>query len=252
MAVTAIQLAELIIRVGGKARSLQERASLMPPEALQQEVNQLKVGLNHIYREAKRANLALMPFYDGLADIQAHLETIIQCTPSYQVHKEKIALFIDAPNLAKSTTNWLERDIDYAKLLAYFGRNSFIFRAYYYTAVENEEELQSNRFLYWLKRNGYRLVTKPLKVYSDGERKGNLDVDIAIDMLETVGTVDRMVLFSGDGDFAPLLERVGQKGVKTQVVAYWGRGEGPTARELMNACDTFTDLADIIDEIARA
>lgn len=251
MAVTATQLAELIIKVGGKTRSLQARSGQIQAEALKQELVELKAGLNHIYREAKKAKLGLIPFYDALADIQARIETL-EHTPTQITPNEKIALFIDAPNLSKSATNWLERDIDYAKILGYFSRNALIFRAYYYTAIENEEELQSNRFLYWLKRNGYSLVTKPIKVYNDGERKGNLDVDIAIDMLELVGKVDRMVLFSGDGDFAPLLERVGQKGVKTQVVAYWGRGEGPTARELMNACDVFTDLAEIIDEIARA
>ncbi|MEM7034393.1 MAG: NYN domain-containing protein [Chloroflexota bacterium] len=250
MAVTSATLTEWIVKSGGKVRSLEARSREMNEEALNEAVAECRNGLRHIYREAKRSNLDLMPYYSALADIEGRIETL-RTTPSPYPPNEKIALFLDAPNLSMSCANWLERDIDYAKLLAHFSRDALILRAYYYVGVENEEELQSNRFLYWLKRNGYRLVTKQIKTFSDGERKGNLDVEIAVDMLELVDKVDRVILFSGDGDFASLLERVGQKGVRTQVVAYWGRGEGPTARDLINASDIFTDLAEIIDDIAR-
>ena len=90
-----------------------------------------------------------------------------------------------------------------------------------------------------------------IKTFTNGEKKGNLDIEIAIDMLELADKIDRAILFSGDGDFAPLLKKVGMKGVRTQVVSYGSRGEGPTASELLDSTDIFTDLQDIIHLIVK-
>jgi len=170
---------------------------------------------------------------------------------------EKVAIFIDGWNLGRTAKDYLNKEIDFRKLINFFSREAFLLRAFYYIGEEVEEDAREKqiKFLTWLRRNGYKVVTKPIRTFVNerGEqvKKANLDVDIAIDMFDLADKVDRVILFSGDGDFTKLIERIGMKGVKTQVVAYWGRGRGPTAPELMEAADEFTDLGDIIDEIAR-
>jgi uncharacterized LabA/DUF88 family protein len=111
------------------------------------------------------------------------------------------------------------------------------------------------RFITWLRRNGYKVITKPIRVFVNerGEmiKKADFDVDITIDMFDLADKLDKIVLISGDGDFAKLIERVGRKGVKTQVIAHWGRGKGNAASELMEAADVFIELEEIMPHIAR-
>lgn len=257
MATGSSDLTRMVIKLGGRVRSLQDQSSQMATDIREKAIIEYQHGLQFIYKRANENNIDLTAYYQALADIEGRLNTLQSGISSKSSNvldfpEEKIALFIDAPNLSKACSEWLKRDIDYAKLLGYFSKDATVLRAYYYIGIDSDDDLQSNPFLFWLRRNGFRLVTKQIKTFSDGVRKGNLDIEIAIDMLELVNHIDRAVLFSGDGDFAPLLDRVGMKGVRTQVVAYWGRGEGPTARELMDAADIFTDLADIVDEIARS
>lgn len=170
---------------------------------------------------------------------------------------EKIAIFIDGWNLAKTSKEYLNKEIDFKKLLDYFSREAYVLRAFYYIGEvqDPEERKRQQSFLTWLKRNGYKVITRPIKTFVDqnGERKekADLDVDIAIDMFDLADKVDKVVLFSGDGDFTRLIERIGMKGVKTMVVSHWGRGKGPIDPKLMEAADEFLDLEEIIDEIAK-
>ncbi|HEX9926505.1 MAG TPA: NYN domain-containing protein [Anaerolineae bacterium] len=250
MADMSHQVATWIIKLSGEVRSLQTRAAGMELDAVEKEVKRCYAGLRMIYKQIQTHGVELMTYYEALADVEARLKNLQTVTHTNGA-TEKIALFIDAANLDKMCRKWLRQDIDFAKLLTYFGRDAIILRAFYYTAIETEEEVRSNPFLFWLKRNGYHLVTKPIKTFTDGEKKGNLDIEIAIDMLELADKLDRAVLFSGDGDFAPLLKRVGMKGVRTQVVSYGDRGEGPTAADLLDTVDVFTDLGKLIRFIAK-
>src|SRR3569623_1639503 len=80
-------------------------------------------------------------------------------------HTDRLALFIDGANLYSAAKN-LGFDIDYRKLLEEFNRRSVLVRAYYYTAlVENEEYSPIRPLVAWLDYNGYRLVTKPAREY---------------------------------------------------------------------------------------
>lgn len=177
--------------------------------------------------------------------------------PTGVIPFERIAIFIDGWNLSRVAKDYLKKEVDLRKLLDYFSRNAFILRAFYYIGEETdpEEKVKQHRFLTWLRRNGYKVITKPIKTFvnekGEQEKKANFDVDIAIDMFDLADKVDKVVLFSGDGDFTKVIDRVGMKGVRTQVVAYWGRGRGPTAPELMESADEFTDLEDIMEEITR-
>ena len=124
--------------------------------------------------------------------------------------REKIALFIDGANLY-ATSRALGFDIDYRKLLPSFQKRGYLLRAYYYTALVEDQEYSSIRPLIdWLDYNGYKVVTKPTKEFTDatGRRKikGNMDIELTVDALELADVVDHYVLFSGDGDFRTLVE----------------------------------------------
>src|SRR6201984_3242455 len=129
---------------------------------------------------------------------------------------EKIALFIDGANLY-ATAKSLGFDIDYKRLLAEFQSKGYLLRAYYYTALAEDQEYSSIRPLIdWLDYNGYTVVTKPTKEFVDasGRRKikGNMDIELAVDAMGLTKTIDQMVLISGDGDFRPLVEAVQRRG----------------------------------------
>jgi uncharacterized LabA/DUF88 family protein len=136
---------------------------------------------------------------------------------------ERVAVFIDGANLY-SAARALQFDMDYKKLLEEFRQHGRFIRASYYTALVEDQDFSPIRPLVdWLDYNGYRIVTKPAREYMDanGRRrfKGDMDLEIAVDMLETAPFMDHAFLFSGDGDFAPLAGALQRKGVKLSVVS---------------------------------
>jgi uncharacterized LabA/DUF88 family protein len=168
---------------------------------------------------------------------------------------EKIALFIDGANL-HATAKALGFEIDYRQLLREFERVGMLLRAFYYTAIAEDREYSSLRPLMdWLDYNGYTVVTKPAKGFIDssGNRKvkGRMDVELAIDALELVGHIDRMVLFSGDGDFRSLLAAIQRRGVHVTVVSTIACQPPMIADELRRQADTFVDLSTLRSRIAR-
>ena len=115
-------------------------------------------------------------------------------------------------------------DIDYKRLLKEFQAKGRLIRAFYYTALVDDQEYSSIRPLVdWLDYNGYAVVTKPTKEFVDstGRRKvkGNMDIELAVAAMEMADHIDHMVLFSGDGDFRSLVEAVQRKGVRVSVVS---------------------------------
>jgi uncharacterized LabA/DUF88 family protein len=168
---------------------------------------------------------------------------------------EKIALFIDGANLY-ATAKSLGFDIDYKKLLREFQSRGYLVRAFYYTAVIEDQEYSSIRPLIdWLDYNGYTVVTKATKEFIDasGRRKvkGNMDIELAVDAMELAEHVDQMVLFSGDGDFRSLVEAVQRRGVRVTVVSTISSQPPMIADELRRQADVFTDLVDLRPLIAR-
>lgn len=167
----------------------------------------------------------------------------------------KTALFIDGSNLY-ATTKALGFDIDYKRLLKEFQSRGNVLRAFYYTALAESQEYVSLRPLIdWLDYNGYSVVTKPVKEFTDsmGNRKlkGNMDLELAVDMMELADRVDHIVLFSGDGDFRTVVEAVQRKGVSVTVVSTIETRPAMIADELRRQADAFIDLSDLISKIAR-
>ncbi len=170
--------------------------------------------------------------------------------------RERIAIFIDGANLFLATRA-LGFDIDYKSLLDLFSAHGRLARAFYYTALVEDREYSPVRPLVdWLDYNGYALVTKPTKEFTDamGRRtiKGNMDVEIAVDMMAIASKIDHAVLFSGDGDFRRLVEAVQREAVRVSVVSTLRSSPPMVADELRRQADTFIELQDLAPQIARA
>lgn len=168
---------------------------------------------------------------------------------------EKTALFIDGTNLYSASRN-LGFDVDYRNLLEFFRAKTHVLRAYYYSALlETEEYSPLKPLTDWLAYNGYTLVTKPAKEFTDsvGRRrvKGNMDIELAVDMLELAPKIDHAVLFSGDADFRRLVEAVQRYGVRVSVISTIRTSPPMIADELRRQADQFLDLADIGPEFTR-
>ncbi len=170
--------------------------------------------------------------------------------------EERSAMFIDGANLYAAARG-LGFDIDYKKLLEVFAGRGRLVRAFYYTAlIENEEYSPIRPLVDWLDYNGYSMVTKPTKEFTDafGRRKikGNMDIELAIDVMEMCDHVEHIIIFSGDGDFRRLVEAVQRKGVRVSVVSTMRSSPPMVADELRRQADNFIELQDIMPHIARA
>jgi uncharacterized LabA/DUF88 family protein len=170
-------------------------------------------------------------------------------------NSSRVALFIDGANL-HATARTLGFDIDYKRLLAEFGSHGTVVRAFYYTAIIEDQEFSSIRPLIdWLDYNGYTVVTKATKAFvdADGRRKvkGNMDIELAVDAIEIAKHVDQIVLFTGDGDFRPLVEAVQRRGVRVTIVSTISSQPPLIADELRRQADAFIDIAELQSRIGR-
>jgi uncharacterized LabA/DUF88 family protein len=168
---------------------------------------------------------------------------------------DKIALFIDGANLY-SAAKGLNFDIDYKKLLDEFRKRGVLIRAYYYTALVEDQDYSPIRPLVdWLDYNGFAVVTKTAREFTDANGRkrfrGDMDIEIAVDMMEMAAKADHLVLFSGDGDFRRLIESVQQKGVRVTVVSTVKSQPPMASDDLRRQADSFVDLADLSNIIGR-
>jgi uncharacterized LabA/DUF88 family protein len=168
---------------------------------------------------------------------------------------ERIALFIDGANLY-ATAKSLGFDIDYKRLLGLFRSKGQLVRALYYTALAEEQEYSSIRPLIdWLDYNGFTMVTKPTKEFTDvtGRRKikGNMDIELAVDAMRLADTLDHIVIFSGDGDFRSLVSALQQKGKRVSVISTLQTQPPMVADELRRQADQFIEIADLESQICR-
>ena len=168
---------------------------------------------------------------------------------------ERLALFIDGSNLY-ATAKSLQFDIDYKLLRQEFMRRGKLLRAFYYTALLESEDYSPIRPLVdWLQYNGFTLVTKPAKEFIDsqGRRKvkGNMDIELTVDALEVAQHVDHIVLFSGDGDFKPLVKGLQRRGVRVSVCSTIRSQPPMIADDLRRQADNFIELDELREVIGR-
>ena len=166
----------------------------------------------------------------------------------------KIALFIDGANLY-TTAKALGFDIDYKLLMKEFQGRGTLVRAFYYAVIIEDQEFSIRPLTDWLGYNGFTVVTKPAKEFDDveGRRKlkRSMRVELAVDALEMANDVDEIVLFSGDGDYCPLLEAVQRRGVRVTVVSTISSRPPIIAGELRRQADIFIDLVELQSKVSR-
>jgi len=168
---------------------------------------------------------------------------------------ERIALFIDGANLY-SAARAVGLEIDFRKLLKEFQGKGRLLRANYYTAlVETDEYSPIRPLVDWLAYNGYTVIKKPAREFTDREGRkrvrGSMDVELAVDMLETARNIDHIVLFSGNGDFRRAVEAVKARGVRVSVVSTVASNPPMISDDLRREADNFIDLEDLGELVAR-
>jgi uncharacterized LabA/DUF88 family protein len=164
----------------------------------------------------------------------------------------RVSIFVDGNNMfyAQQRNGWF---FDPRKILEYFTRESDVrlVNAFWYTGLKDSQDQRGFRDA--LISLGYTVRTKLLKEYYDDtsgrySQKANLDIEIVIDMFNTVEQYNRVVLFSGDGDFERAIELLRSKNTHITVVST----EGMIARELRNVTDQYIDLNALRSEIEKS
>lgn len=160
-------------------------------------------------------------------------------------NRGRVAIFIDGSNLFYAALQ-LGMEIDYTKLLSRLTGGSRLLRSFFYTGVDRSNEKQQG-FLLWMRRNGYRVISKDLVQLPDGSKKANLDVEIAVDMMALVGSYDTAILVSGDGDLSYAVDAVSYRGVRVEVVSL----RSMTSDSLINVADRYIDLEQLKQDIQK-
>ncbi|MEO0817244.1 MAG: NYN domain-containing protein [Pseudomonadota bacterium] len=168
---------------------------------------------------------------------------------------ERLALFIDGANLY-SSARALGLEIDFRKLLDEFRKKGRLLRANYYTTLlENDDYSPIRPLVDWLTYNGFNVIKKPAKEYTDREGRrrvrGNMSIEIAVDMLSIADRIDHAVLFSGEGDFRALAAALKQRGVRVTVISTVKSQPPMVSDDLRREADAFVDLQDMAELIAR-
>jgi uncharacterized LabA/DUF88 family protein len=169
--------------------------------------------------------------------------------------QERLGLFIDGAHLYAASRN-LGFDVDYRNLLVFFRRQARLVRASYYTALlENDEYSPLRPLVDWLGYNGYAVVTKPAREFTDaaGRRRvrGNIEIEMAVDVMTLVPRLDHAIILAGDGDLRRLVEAVQQQGVRVTVLSTIRTQPAMVADELRRQADQFMDLAEMAPDITR-
>ena len=164
---------------------------------------------------------------------------------SIQQNSDRIAIFIDGSNLFYAASH-LNIEVDYRRLLSSLVRGRRLLRAYFYTGVDPQNEKQRG-FLLWLNRHGHRVVSKELTHLPDGSRKANMHVEMAVDMMRISEYCPNITLLGGDGNLSYALQVLSQRGIYIEVVSL----QSMTSDSLIDLADSYTDLADLRDEIKR-
>ena len=169
--------------------------------------------------------------------------------------QERIGLFIDGSNLY-AAARALGFDIDYKRVLDVFATKGHLIRAFYYTALVEDQEYSPIRPLVdWLDYNGYTMVTKITREFTDAQGrkryKGSTDVELVVDMMTLADRLDHLVLFSGNGDFRRVVEAIQAKGVRVSIVSTVKSSPPMASDDLRRQADSFIDLADLENVIGR-
>lgn len=158
----------------------------------------------------------------------------------------RVGVFVDSANVELAIDR-LRARVDWRKVLSLIVDGRTLVRATAYSPVHDDPgvSIETQRFAEPFLGKGYKVVTKPLKRFADGTIKANVDIEMALDIIEMLDRLDVVCLVSGDGDFQRLVEVVQGKGVRVEVVAVGSS----TATNLRNAADHYVDLQSVLQKV---
>jgi uncharacterized LabA/DUF88 family protein len=162
---------------------------------------------------------------------------------------KNVAMFVDVANMYYAARGQ-DVDVDYVALLKHATKGRDLIRAYAYTGLDPENENQ-RKFIDFLAKNGYKPVVKDIRKFGDGRMKANLDIELVVDLFRLADRMDIAVIVSGDGDFAPAIRALQDKGVRCEVISF----KPNTSSDLVAVADEFMDImkvASISRKEARA
>ena len=193
-----------------------------------------------IERQTQLIETLLNPADHAVQDDGASGNLMVEMRP-------RLGIFVDVPNILYAA----ERSgvtLDWGKVAAFLSRGRTLVRAVAYAPISDDPaaRLENERFVIPFVDHGYRIVTKPLRRFTGGGVKANFDVELAIDILTMADRMDVIVLVSGDGDFRRLVEIVGSRGVRVEVLAF---GQS-TATDLRAVADRYIDIAAYVPELS--
>ncbi len=149
---------------------------------------------------------------------------------------KNVAMFVDVANMYYAARGQ-DVDVDYVALLKHASKGRDLIRAYAYTGLDPENENQ-RKFIDFLGKNGYKPVIKDIRKFGDGRMKANLDIELVVDLFRLADRMDIAVIVSGDGDFAPAIQALQDKGVRGEVISF----KPNTSSDLMAVADEFMDI----------
>lgn len=154
-----------------------------------------------------------------------------------QFPQQRVGVFVDIQNMYYSGRAIYNKKVNFKAVLeaALAGRHLVRAIAYGITTEEAHEE----EFHGALAKQGFEVKTKPLQTFIGGQKKGDWDIGIAMDILRLEPKVDVAVLVCGDGDFVPLVQFAKEKGLRMEVMAF--RESASSA--LVETADSFVDLS---------
>ena len=234
------------------------------------EYEQIKAAKETFTTDLKLVEEAIYKGHQGLEDFQtsldSHFDTLENChqvargalnqlrqTLAYldtqqitdgETHygitpeQPRVGVFVDVQNMFYAAKDRFGRRVDYIKLLDLIVGPRYLMVAYAY--VVQIPEINQSSFLSLLEHNGYTIKSKDLRLRGDGSAKGDWDVGIAVDVVSMLGSLDVVILASGDGDFCPLAELIKQQDKRVEVVAF----EHNTSMDLQQIADQFFPIGD--------
>ncbi len=149
---------------------------------------------------------------------------------------KNVAMFVDVANMYYAARGQ-DVDVDYVALLKHATKGRDLIRAYAYTGLDPENENQ-RKFIDFLAKNGYKPVVKDIRKFGDGRMKANLDIELVVDLFRLADRMDIAVIVSGDGDFAPAIRALQDKGVRAEVISF----KPNTSSDLIAVADDFMDI----------
>lgn len=202
-----------------------------------------------IVKEEKVSDEKITSKKDDSFDLKGLIDqvNILKKSLDASVIKQKVGIFLDVPNLLYGVDDDADGVIDMGLLLNLLNKDRELVRATAYSPIvdDSDEPLQEQRFVKPFVPYDYRIVTKPMKRFSDGSVKGNLDIELVVDMITMSDRLDVVVLVSGDADFLKAIQMVQSKGIKVEVASF----PKSTSVELKAVCDEYLDLSKLYNQV---